>query len=130
MRSLVIVAAAVLDADRSRVLAAQRSYPAELAGYWELPGGKVDAGEADEAALVRELHEELGVTVEPTHRLGDDIDIPVGVLRVWWARVVKGTPQPLEHAELRWLARDELDTLRWLPSDEPVVEALRTEWPP
>ena len=125
MTQLVIVAAAIVDGDPPRVLAAQRSYPAGLAGFWELPGGKVDPGEEDTEALVRELKEELGVTVAPGERFGNDVVIPVGVLRVWWARIVDGTPQPLEHAALRWVAADELGELPWLPADAPVVDALR-----
>ena len=128
---LVIVAAAIVDGDPPRVLAAQRAYPEELAGLWELPGGKVHPGESDEDALVRECREELAVDVALGSRLGTDTPVLDGaaVLRVWWARVVRGAPQPLEHAELRWLAREDVDSVAWLPSDAPVIVALRGEWP-
>jgi 8-oxo-dGTP diphosphatase len=126
----VIVAAAIVDGEPPRVLAAQRSYPAELAGLWELPGGKVHPGETDLDALVRECHEELGVDIDPGARLGADVAVgPAMVLRVWWARLVTGAPQPLEHTALRWLARDELDDVPWLPSDAPVMRELRASWP-
>ena len=126
----VIVAAAIVDGYPPRVLAAQRSYPPELAGLWELPGGKVHAGENDLDAVVRECREELGVDVAPGARLGVDVEIgPDLLLRVWWARLVAGEPQPLEHTSLRWLAHDELDEVPWLPSDAPVLAALRTSWP-
>lgn len=126
----VIVAAAIVDGDPPRVLAAQRSYPTDLAGLWELPGGKVHEGESDLDALVRECREELGVVIAPGARLGDDVDIaPAMLLRVWWARLVAGDPQPLEHTSLRWLALDELDGVPWLPSDTPVMAALRASWP-
>ena len=125
----VIVAAAIVDGDPPRGLAAQRSYPRELAGLWELPGGKVHADETDLDALVRECREELGVDIAPGARLGGDVEIgPDLLLRVWWARLVAGEPQPLEHTSLRWLAHDELDEVPWLPSDAPVVAAVRTSW--
>ena len=113
-----------------RLLAARRSAPSSLAGGWELPGGKVEPGETPQAALVRELREELGVGV----RLGAEVGggpwpLPgVGELRVWWAEVVDGAPAPLEdHDELRWLDRgDWLGGVAWLPADRPVVGALET----
>jgi 8-oxo-dGTP diphosphatase len=123
----VIVAAAIIA--EGRVLACARAYPPALAGYWELPGGKVEAGETEAAALVRECREELAVPVEVGDRLGDDQPIVDGsaVLRVYLATIVgDGSPQPLEHAELRWLAADELVSVPWLPADTPILAALRT----
>lgn len=127
----VVVAAAIVDGAPPRVLAAQRSYPAALAGMWELPGGKVGPGEEELTALVREVREELGVEISVGERLGTDVPIVNGdgVLRVWWARLVAGDPQALEHAEVRWLRRDQVDALPWLPSDLPVVSALLSAWP-
>jgi 8-oxo-dGTP diphosphatase len=128
--TVVIVAAAIVDGGPPRVLAAQRSYPADLAGLWELPGGKVQPGERDVDALVRECREELGVEVALGARLGADVAIaPTMVLRVWWARPVAGVPTALEHRALRWLAREHLDDVPWLPSDAPVLAALRAAWP-
>jgi 8-oxo-dGTP diphosphatase len=119
----VVVGAAII-AD-GRLLAAQRAQPAELAGGWEFPGGKVDPGEADEDALVRECREELGVEVKLRERVGGDWPLtPSAVLRVWTAEVACGTPQPLEHLALRWLAADELYDVPWLDGDLPVVEAI------
>lgn len=130
MSRTVIVAAAIVVADPPRVLAARRSYPPELAGLWELPGGKVHVGESDLDALVRECREELGVEVRPTQRLGGDVAISAAaVLRVWWAELLDGEPSALEHSELRWLTRDEIDDVAWLPSDAPVVAALHGSWP-
>jgi len=126
----VIVAAAIVAGDPARVLAAQRSYPAELAGFWELPGGKVHDGETDLDALVRECREELGVDVRPTGRLAGDVEIgPQMLLRVWWAELVRGEPSALEHQAVRWIDRDDIHALRWLPSDAPVVAALHADWP-
>ena len=119
----VVVGAALVDGT-GRVLAARR---ADRAGGWEFPGGKVEPGESEPAALARECREELGVAVAVDRRVGPDVPVAGGrwVLRVWTARVTAGEPVAGEHAELRWLAPDELDTVDWLPADRPVVAALR-----
>jgi 8-oxo-dGTP diphosphatase len=121
----VVVGAALLDG-QGRVLAAERASPPALAGWWEFPGGKVEPGEDERAALVRECREELGVDVEPDGRLGADLTTAGGsVLRVWTARIRSGEPAPHEHGALRWLAADQLDEVPWLPADLPLVELLR-----
>ncbi|MFB7407910.1 (deoxy)nucleoside triphosphate pyrophosphohydrolase [Streptomyces sp. NPDC056202] len=123
---VVVVAGALYD--RGRLLAARRSAPVELAGRWELPGGKLEPGESPEAALVRELREELGVEVEPGERIPGEWPLKPGyVLWVWTARLLSGEPRPLEdHDALRWLTRSELDSVDWLDQDRPAVaEAAR-----
>lgn len=121
---MLVVGAAILE--DGRVLAAQRAAPPRLAGYWEFPGGKVEAGEGDREALARECREELGVDVRVGDPLAPDVPIgPAAVLRVFTARLAAGTPVATEHRELRWLAAGEVDTVDWLPSNAPLLPALR-----
>lgn len=130
-----VVGAAVVDrlANPAALLVARRSAPEHLAGLWEFPGGKVEPGEQPEAALLRELAEELGISV----RLGAELpaEEPGGWplndrarMRVWFAEVTRGEPRPLEdHDELRWVElhdRDAVLDLPWIPADYPIVRAL------
>lgn len=127
----VVVGAAILDGDPPgcRVLATERAEPAHLAGRWEFPGGKVEPGEEERAALVRECREELGVVVTVGERLGSDLLLASErgpwILRVWLARIVSGEVTLYEHSACRWLSRDELDDVPWIEADAPLVDALR-----
>ncbi|MFJ4919679.1 (deoxy)nucleoside triphosphate pyrophosphohydrolase [Streptomyces sp. NPDC088725] len=126
MTDRVVVAGAVYG--EGRLLAARRSAPPELAGRWELPGGKVERGERPEQALVRELREELGVEAEPVERIPGEWPLKPGyVLQVWMVRLLSGEPRPLEdHDMLRWLAPGDVHTVDWLDQDRPAVaEAVR-----
>jgi 8-oxo-dGTP diphosphatase len=126
--AVIVVAAAILDG--GRLLAARRLEPAALAGGWELPGGKVETGEDDLVALVRECREELGAVITPGRRIGGDWPMAGGdaLLRVWTATVAEGAPQALDdHSEVRWLAPDQLYDVAWLPGDLQVVRALERE---
>jgi 8-oxo-dGTP diphosphatase len=121
----VIVGAAIIQ--DGRVLACARTEPPEFAGRWEFPGGKVEPGETEEDALVRECIEELDVSVHVGARVGGDIPLGHGwaVLKVYVATLFAGaTPKLIEHGEMRWLAADELDSVDWLPADAPIVAAL------
>ncbi|KUO11782.1 (deoxy)nucleoside triphosphate pyrophosphohydrolase [Streptomyces sp. DSM 15324] len=124
----VVVGAALLDA--GRLLAARRSAPPELAGRWELPGGKVEPGERPEAALVRELREELGIDTEAVERVPGEWPLRAPyVLQVWTARLRPGSaaPAPLQdHDELRWLTPDEIWDVPWLDQDVPAVRETLT----
>ena len=112
----VVVAGALISG--SALLVAQRRRPPELAGLWELPGGKVADGEDEAEALVRELAEELGITVAVGDRIGPDIPIgEVVVLRAYAVTQTGGTLHPHDHRALRWVAAAELDDLPWVPAD-------------
>jgi 8-oxo-dGTP diphosphatase len=117
-----------------QVLAAERGYPQHLAGQWEFPGGKVEPGEDEIAALRRECREELGVEIEVGERVGLEVTVVDGgaILRVWTGRITTGVPAPTEHSSLRWLTRDQLYDVAWLAPDLPIVDALAallTAWP-
>ncbi|MEU9476808.1 (deoxy)nucleoside triphosphate pyrophosphohydrolase [Streptomyces sp. NPDC048191] len=123
---ILVVGAALLDG--GRLLAARRSAPADLAGRWELPGGKVESGERPEDALVRELREELGIEAEPVERVPGQWPLRAPyVLRVWTARLRPGSPAPRplqDHDELRWLTESELWDVPWLDQDVPAVREV------
>jgi 8-oxo-dGTP diphosphatase len=121
-----VIVAAIIIVD-GRVLACERSAPPEVAGRWEFPGGKVEPGETDAQALARECLEELGVRVAVGARVGPDVPLAHGraVLRVFRVTLLDGdVPRALEHTAMRWLATDELSTVRWLPADAPIVAEL------
>ena len=113
---LEVVAAAVIS--NGRLLLAQRTRPAEFAGMWELPGGKVEAGERPADAVRRELAEELGVVAVAGARIGVDVPLPRGlVLRAYRTAIESGTPQALDHAALQWVSADELAAVDLVPND-------------
>jgi 8-oxo-dGTP diphosphatase len=122
-RRIPVVGAAVVR--DGRLLAARRTTPAAAAGRWELPGGKVEPGETPEAALVRELAEELAVAATVVRWLdgavgiGDTHELTVAVA------TIAGEPVPHEHDRVRWLAAHELDDVDWLEPDRPFLDQLR-----
>lgn len=124
MSNQIVVAGALISGPS--LLVAQRARPPELAGLWELPGGKVAAGETDQAALARELHEELGMEVTVGPRLGTDVALnPTTTLRAYLVTQTGGTLHPNDHRALRWITADELDALAWVPADRAWVVELK-----
>jgi 8-oxo-dGTP diphosphatase len=119
-----VVVAGALIADGA-LLVAQRRRPPELAGLWELPGGKVAAGESEPAALVRELREELGVDVVVGERLGVDVDLGGLILRAYVVEQAGGELHPHDHGALRWVQAGDIADLPWVPADRAWMPALR-----
>ncbi len=125
---LMVVAAALVDAD-GRVLVQQRPLGTSMAGLWEFPGGKIEPGETPEAALVRELHEELGIVVDHTclapaafasESLGDrHLLLLLYALRKW-----TGIPVARHATALRWLRPVQLHALAMPPADRPLIGLL------
>lgn len=119
MPTQIVVAAAVIS--DSRLLVAQRVRPPELAGRWELPGGKVAPGETERDALARELIEELGLAIGDIavgDRLGADIPLNgTTTLRAYRVWLIRGEPRPHDHQSLRWVTAAELHDVDWVPAD-------------
>lgn len=119
----VVVAGAVIE--NGKVLAARRTAPSELAGFWELPGGKVDPGESEQEALRRELAEELGIAVSVGERVGPDVDLGDNLLlRCHLARAGGSPMRPNEHDALQWVEPDGLDAVNWLAADRQILPDL------
>ena len=129
MTRLVLVVAAAIYNSRGEILLAQRPPGKALAGLWEFPGGKVDPGEAPEAALVRELDEELSIVVDPSHpepvtfasHAYDSFHLLMPVYRITnWV----GSPEPAEGQKLAWVAPQDLHTYPAPPADIPLFDFL------
>jgi 8-oxo-dGTP diphosphatase len=128
VRLLLVVAAALVDMD-GRVLIAQRPKGKQLEGLWEFPGGKVDADERPEDALIRELHEELGISVKAdclapltfaSHAYEDfHLLMPLYVCRKW-----EGFVQPLDGQRLKWARSKDLRSYPMPPADAPLIPHL------
>jgi len=129
VKLLLVAACALIDPD-GRVLIAQRPADKQMGGLWEFPGGKVEAGESPEAALIRELAEELGIVIkEPclapfsfaSHSYVDfHLLMPLYICRRW-----EGEPQAKEHSALKWVRPKDLKDYPMPPADVPLVPMLR-----
>jgi 8-oxo-dGTP diphosphatase len=127
---LVLVAAAALVDGDGRVLLAQRPAGKSMAGLWEFPGGKIEAGELPEAALIRELREELGIEVAPTclapftfasHAYADfHLLMPLFICRRW-----QGIARPREGQAVKWVRPSAMADMPMPPADVPLVAMLR-----
>lgn len=125
---LHVVAAALVDAD-GRVLVQRRPEGKAMAGLWEFPGGKIEPGETPEAALVRELEEELGIVVpEPCLAPAAFASAPLGdrhlILLLFVARKWQGIPRALDATEIKWVRPVDLHGLDMPPADRPLIGLL------
>ena len=122
-----VVAGALFDAD-GRVLIAQRPDGKHMAGGWEFPGGKLEAGEQPLAGLKRELREELGVeTLAAQPLIAYEHEYPTRrvLLDLWLVTAFTGEPASIEGQPLKWVSLSELDTVGLLEADRPMIAALR-----
>jgi len=126
--TLIVVAAALADRE-GRVLLQRRPVGKAMAGLWEFPGGKMEQGERPEAALVRELEEELGIAVdeaalEPAAFVSADNGGRNMLLLLYLCRSWRGEPAPLHASALAWVAPADMASLPMPPADVPLVRAL------
>ncbi len=124
MKIVRVVAAVICDGDR--IFATARGY-GEYKGWWEFPGGKIEAGETPEEALVREIHEELDTEI----RVGElidtiEYDYPTFHLSMdcFWAEVIAGRLVLKEAEDARWLTKETLESVQWLPADQTIIDAI------
>ncbi|MDO9486672.1 MAG: (deoxy)nucleoside triphosphate pyrophosphohydrolase [Actinomycetota bacterium] len=129
MKRHIDVVGAVIVQD-GLILCAQRGGDSGLAGLWEFPGGKIESGESKQAALKREITEELQCTIE----VGPEVVTTLHeyehgslTLTTYYCHIVQGTPQLTEHSSMKWLRPDELDALEWAPADIPAIAQLRID---
>ncbi|MFC0190150.1 (deoxy)nucleoside triphosphate pyrophosphohydrolase [Fictibacillus aquaticus] len=130
MKKLVKVVAAIIENENKEILCALRSPEMSIPNMWEFPGGKVEAGEDLSSALIREIEEELGCTIETEGLFNDhthEYEAFTINLIALKARITIGTPKPNEHSTLIWLKRENLSSLLWAPADIPAVEQLINE---
>lgn len=125
MKTIRVVAAVIINKDK--ILATQRGY-GEFAGGWEFPGGKIEAGESPQEALAREIKEELDMDIKAGALIDTvEYDYPNFHLSMdcFFASIVQGTPVLKEHEAAKWLTRDTLDSVDWLPADRSLIDKLR-----
>ena len=128
MKQIEVVAAIIHD-DEGRIFSTQRGY-GDWKGWWEFPGGKMEAGESPEEALQREIWEELETRIVVERWVTTvDYDYPSFHLTMhcYWCHIDSGPLTLKEHEAARWLAADELQSVRWLPADLQVLEKIITD---
>lgn len=125
MKTLDVVAAIIHKDDK--VLATKRGY-GEFINQWEFPGGKIEENETEEDALIREIKEELDIEIEIVdYALNLEYQYPTFYLKMacYECIIKSGTPKLLEHNDARWLTKDQLDDVNWIPADMAVVDYLK-----
>ena len=126
MKQIEVVAAIIHDAE-GRIFATQRGY-GEWEGWWEFPGGKMEPGESPEEALRREIWEELETRIVIEQLVTTvEWDYPKFHLKMhcYWCHVESGALTLKEHEAARWLAKEELESVKWLPADLQILEKIR-----
>ena len=127
MKTVRVVAAVIRDGDR--IFATQRGY-GEYKDGWEFPGGKIESGETPQEALARELKEELDITTIVGELIDTiEYDYPEFHLSMdcFWCTIAEGEPVLKEHEAARWLKKESLDSVEWLPADVKLVEKIKEE---
>jgi len=130
IKKTVHVVGAIIENEKNEILCALRGPEMTLPDYWEFPGGKIEVGESKEEALIREIQEELGCTIQVEKHVDDttyEYEKVIVRLETFMSTVISGTPQASEHAEIKWVPRKELTALNWAPADIPAIEKLLSD---
>jgi len=125
MKTIKVVAAIIVD--KNKIFATQRGY-GDFKGGWEFPGGKIEPGEMPQEALMREIKEELDIEIQVGELIDTiEYDYPNFHLSMdcFWVEIVSGDLILKEHAAAKWLTKDELDSIEWLPADITLIDKLR-----
>ena len=125
-RKTIYVVAAVIR-DENKIFTTQRGY-GDFKGYWEFPGGKIEEGETPQEALIREIKEELETEIAVLELIDTiEYDYPKFHLSMdcFWAEIVSGDLTLKEHEAAKWLSKDELDSVEWLPADIALIEKIK-----
>lgn len=126
-KRIEVVGAAIIQGNK--ILAMQRGEQMTLPGLWEFPGGKIEAGETEQEALIREIKEELNVDITILDYINEasyDYDFGTVILKVYTAKIIAGELSLEEHKDGKWLKADQLLDMDWAPVDIPAAEALIT----
>ena len=129
MRKQIHVVGAVIT-ENGLVMCAQRGHDGNLPGLWEFPGGKIEPGESKQAALIREIAEELGCKIEVGREVTTtthEYEFGEVTLTTFYCRLVAGTPALTEHVAVKWLPPAVLDSVAWAPADIPAVTLIMTD---
>ena len=131
MKTVKVVAAVICDSlqEKKKIFATARGY-GEFKGQWEFPGGKIEAGETPQQALAREIHEELDTKIRVGALIGTiEYDYPSFHLSMdcFWCEVVDGELKLLEAEDAKWLSKDTLYSVQWLPADITLIEKIEKQ---
>ncbi|MED4698492.1 (deoxy)nucleoside triphosphate pyrophosphohydrolase [Lysinibacillus capsici] len=130
MKKTIHVVGAIIENEQQEIFCALRNPQMILANYWEFPGGKIEQGETPKQALSREILEEFNCTIQVGKQVAvtpHEYEQFFVHLETYKASVIKGTPQILEHAEARWVPRNQLLDLPFAPADLPSIQKLMAE---